>query len=139
MNKSLNYIEHKDKTPKKAMKLVRLLSRIRCHISPQIAHSINKTLIEPVFFYYNGVFLGDSYSSIMKFQKVQDRAFRIVNGNNIQNNWEKIQNIRSRLCVVEVFKILKNLSPECHEGYFSKFVHGEKEHVAIWINSYYLK
>ena len=125
MNKSLNYIEHKDKTYKTAMKLVKLLSRIRYHISPQIANSIYKTMIEPVFFYCNGVFLGDCYSSITKFQIVQDRAFRIVNGNNIQNNWEKIQNIRSRLCVVEVFKILKNLSPECYDGYFSKFAHGK--------------
>ena len=27
--------------------------------------------------------------------------------------------------MVEVFKILKNLSPECYDGYFSKLAHGK--------------
>ena len=33
------------------------------------------TIIEPVFFYCNGIFIGDSYTSMTKFQKIQDRAF----------------------------------------------------------------
>lgn len=75
MDKSLNYVEHKDKMHQKAMNLVKSLLPIRCHTSSLIAQSIYKNIIEPVFVYCNGIFIGDSYSSITKFQKVQDRAF----------------------------------------------------------------
>ncbi|CAB4000865.1 Hypothetical predicted protein [Paramuricea clavata] len=57
------------------MRRVKLLSRIRCDISPLVAQSIYKTMIEPILLYCNNLFLGNKVSSIEKFQK---KAFDTV-------------------------------------------------------------
>ena len=51
MDKALTYVEHKDKIYKEAMRRVKLLSRIRRDISPLVAQSIYKTMIEPILLY----------------------------------------------------------------------------------------
>jgi hypothetical protein len=93
MDKSLTYVEHKDKIYKEPMRRVKLLSRIWRDISPLVAQSIYKTMIEPILLYCNDLFLGDTVSLIERFQKVQERAFKIAYGNNIQNNWTKLEKI----------------------------------------------
>ena len=117
MDKSLTYVEQKEKMYKEAMRRVKLLSRIRCNVSPLVAQSIYRTMIEPIVLYCNNLFLGDSASSIEKFQKVQDRSFKIVYGNNISNNWSTLESIRSKVCVIDV---LNSLAPPCYDGYFQK-------------------
>ena len=123
MDKSLTYVEQKEKMYKEAMGRVKLLSRIRCNVSPLVAQWIYRTMIEPIVLYYNNLFLGDCASSIEKFQKVQDRAFKIVYGNNISNNWSTLESIRSKICVIDVFKCLNSLAPPCCDGYFQKPSH----------------
>lgn len=78
IDNSLNFVEQKDTMNKKTTKPVKLLSRIRCNISPLITQSIYKIMIEPVFFYCNGIFLEDFCSSMTKFKKVRHRPFRFA-------------------------------------------------------------
>ena len=54
-----------------------------------------------------------------KFQEVQDRAFKIAYGNKIQNTWTRLKNMRNRLCVIDVFKCLNSLAPQCYDGYLN--------------------
>ena len=103
---------------KEAMRRVKLLSRVRRDVSPLVAQSIYKTMIEPILLYCNNVFLGDSISSIEKFQEVQDRAFKIAYGNKIQNTWTRLKNMRNRLCVIDFFKCQNSLASQCYDGYF---------------------
>ena len=110
---------------KEAMRRVKLLYRVRSDVSPLVAQSIYETMMQPILLYCSNLFLGDSVSSIAKFQKVQDRANKIVYGNRSQNTWIKLENIRNKQSVIDVFKCLNILAPQCYDGYFQKLCHGK--------------
>ena len=57
MEKNLTYAYHLEKTAKKAISRVKLLSRIRSIISPHTAESIYKVTILPILLYCSNVFL----------------------------------------------------------------------------------
>ena len=80
MDKSLTYATQIERGYKKASSRVKLLSRILKNISPYVAETIYKVMIEPVLFYCNNVMLGISDSTAARFQKIQDRTHKVVCG-----------------------------------------------------------
>ena len=80
MDKSLTYTTQTERVYKKASSRVKLLSRIRKNISLYVAETIYKVMIEPILFYCNNVILGISDSTAARFQKIQDRAHKVVFG-----------------------------------------------------------
>ena len=101
------------------------------HISPYIAETIYKVMIEPVLFYCNNVMLGISDSTAARFQKIQDRAHKVVFGKRERSNtWETVTCKRNRLFVLEVFKCLNGIASINFNEYFSKNCH-EKNTVGI--------
>ena len=54
------------------------------------------------------------------FENFQKRALKIINGNRGSGKLERISSIRSKMCVLEVFKILNGLSPHAFHNYFMK-------------------
>ena len=124
MDKSLTYTTQIERVYKKASSRVKLLSRIRKNISPYVAETIYKVMIEPVLFYCNNVMLGISDSTAARFQDIQDRAHKVVFGKRERSNtWETVSCKRNRLCVLEVFKCLNGIAPINFNEYFSKNSH----------------
>ena len=81
-------------------------------------------MIEPVLFYCNNAMLGISDSTAARFQKIQDRAHKVIFGKRERNNtWETVTHKRNRLCVLEVVKCLKGRAPINFNEYFSKNSH----------------
>ena len=78
IDKSLTYTTQIERVYKKAPSRVKLLSRIRKNISAYVAETIYKVMIEPVLFYCNSVVIGISDSTAARFQKIQDRAHKVV-------------------------------------------------------------
>ena len=69
--KSLTYVEQKEKIYKEAMRRVKLLSRIRCNVSPLFAQSIYRTMIEPIVLYRNNLVLGIVPARLRNSRKFQ--------------------------------------------------------------------
>ena len=59
---------------------VKLLSRIRKTISLCVAETIYKVMLEQVLFFCNNVMLGIFDFTAARFQKIQDRAHKVVFG-----------------------------------------------------------
>ena len=121
-DKSLNYAAHLDKVYKKASGRIKLLSRIRCDLNPYAAEMIYKMMVAPIIYYCSNIFLGNS---MLRFQKLHERAYRIVYHNKNEHKWLTIQNEMNRRCVVDVFKCLNKIrTPNVFDNYFSRTAHG---------------
>ena len=77
---TITYTTQIERVYKKASSRVKLLSRICKNIGSYVAETIHKVIIEPVLFYCNNVMLGISDSTTARFQKIQDRAHKVVFG-----------------------------------------------------------
>ena len=55
-----------------------------------------------------------------RFENIQKRALKIINGNRDSVKLERISSIRNKRCVLEVFTILSGLSPHAYYNYFIK-------------------
>ena len=73
--------------------------------------------------YCNNVFLHMAPSKNARFQNIQKRALKIINGNRDSMKLERISSIRNKRCVLEVFKDLNGLSPHAYYNYFIKVNH----------------
>ena len=80
MDENLNYIEHLQKTIKKATSRVKLLYRIRQNLSPSTAEIIYKMMILPIMLYCDTVYLKLLTTNQEKFEAIQNRALRVING-----------------------------------------------------------
>ena len=120
-NKSLTHTTQIERVYKKASSRVRLLSRIPKNIGLFVAETIYKVMIAPVLFYCNNVMLGISDSAAAKFQKIQDRAHKVVFGKRESSNtWETVSCKINRFCVLEVYKYLNGIAPINFNEYFSE-------------------
>ncbi len=79
MDNSLTFKQQSDKLFKKAMSRVRLLPLIRSTVTTHVAESIFKVMIKPILLYCHPLLLG-SNTMVNRFQKIQDRSFKIVFG-----------------------------------------------------------
>ena len=103
LDKNLNFNDHLEKTFKKISSRIKLLSRVRQNISPYTAETIYKVMILPFMLYCSNVFVGITQSKKQKFEILQNRAIRIINGNRkSQVKFPRINHIRNRLYAVEV-------------------------------------
>ena len=118
MDKNLTYADHLEKTAKKAISRVKLLSRIRSVISPHTAESIYKVTILPILLYCSNVFLHISPSKQALFEDIQSRATRVINGSKHNVQLENLNSKRNKACALEVFKCLNNISPHAYKNYF---------------------
>ena len=65
------------------------------------------------------------FAQSLSLNKLKCGIRLIVYGNNISNNWSTLESIRSKICVIDVFKCLNSLAPPCYDGYFQKLSHGK--------------
>ncbi len=128
MDENLNYIEHVQKTIKKATSRVKLLYRIRQNLSPSTAEIIYKMIIFPIMLYCNTVYLKLSTTNQEKFEAIQNRALRVINGQRNSVQLPSVNAIRNRSCALAVFKCLNGLAPKAFEDYFKKVSHGKCTH-----------
>lgn len=136
MDKNLNYAEHLENTLKKASARVKLLSRIRQNINPSTAETIYKMMILPVMLYCNNVYLNLSITTQQKFERIQNRALRIINGQQSSVKLPSVNEIRKRNCAREVFKCLNGIAPMAFQNYFTRVSHskctrGNNKNIAI--------
>ena len=120
MDSNLSFTKYLQKLYKKGSAKVKLLSTIRSNISPYVAETIYKTMVEPVIMYCSTVLLGEQRQCCKKLQSIQDRAHRIVFGNKIKNSWIPIQNQRELNGAIDVFKSIHGLCPEAFENTFTR-------------------
>ena len=125
MDENLNYIEHLQKTIKKATSRVKLLYRIRQNLSPSTAEIVYKMMILPIMLYCNTVYLKLSTTNQEKFETVQNRALRVINGQRNSVRLPSVNTVRNRSCALAVFKCLNGLAPKAFEDYFKKVSHGK--------------
>ena len=78
MDSNLSFTKYLQKLYKKGSTMVKLLSTVRSNISPYVAETIYKTMVEPVIMYCSTVLLGDQRQCCQKLQNIQDRAHRIA-------------------------------------------------------------
>ena len=125
MDKSLTYAEHIDNTPKKASSRVKLLSRIRPNLTPHAAETIYRVMILPLLIYCNNIFVEMSPSKKQRFESIQIRSLKIINGRRKSVKLPSINHIRNRMCAVEVFKCLNGLAPPDFMEYFQRVKHSK--------------
>ena len=118
LDQSLNYIDHLDTMYKKASARVKLLSKVRQHMSPFVAETVFKATVSPVMYYCSNLFIHKDHQ---KLQNLQDRANCIVYGRK-PYRWRSVKN-EMKLCVVDVFKCLNGLIPENFDKYFTRTQH----------------
>ena len=136
MDKNLNYAEHLENTLKKASARVKLLSRIRQNINPSTAETIYKMMILPVMLYCNNVYLNLSITNQQKFERIQNLALRIINGQQRSVKLPNVNEIRKINCAREVFKCLNDIAPMAFHNYFTRVSHskctrGNNKNIAI--------
>ena len=122
MDRNLTFNDHLEKTIKMAWSRVQLLSRIRHNITPYLAETIYKVAMLPMILYCNNVFLHIAPSKKARFENIQKRALKIINGNR-DNVKLEVSSVRNKMGVLEVFKILDGLSPHAFHNYFTKVNH----------------
>ncbi len=86
MDNSLSFKQQSDKVHKKGVSRVRLLAHIRSTISTHVAESTYMSMIKPILLYCHPLLLR-SDTTLNRFQKVQDRASKVVFGNKTINKW----------------------------------------------------
>ena len=69
------------------------------------------------------MFLYIAPSKKARFENIQKRALKIINGNRDSVKLEKISSVRNKMGVLEVVKILNGLSPHAFHNYFMKVNH----------------
>ena len=79
-------------------------------------------MIEPILLYCHPILLG-SETLINRFQKVQDRAFKIVFGTKTINKWIAIETCINRLAILDVLRCLNGTAPSPYEDYFTRIEH----------------
>ena len=79
--------------------------------------------------YCNTVYLKLSTTNQQKFEAIQNRALRVINGQRNSVQLPSVNAIRNRSCALEralaVFKCLNGLAPKAFEDYFKKVSHGK--------------
>ena len=123
MDKNLTYADHLEKTAKKAISRVKLLSQIRSIISLHTAESIYKVTILLILLYYSNVFLHISPSKQALLENIQSRAIRVINGSRHNDKLENLNSKRNKACALEVFKCLNNISQHAYKIYFVRTNH----------------
>ena len=96
---------HIDCTFKKVSSRIKLLRKVRHHLSPHVAEIVFKSMILPLMLYCSNTFL---LNTVNRYQLLQDRAFKIVFEFSHLDNWRSIKNEMKRRCIIEIFKILNN-------------------------------
>ena len=86
----------------------KLLKRIRHKISPTVALTIFRAMIEPLFFYCYPVFGQMSNTWIDKFEYMKNRAKSIIK---FHRNLPSFHTSLRRKIVVDAFKVLHNIQP----------------------------
>ena len=100
-----------------------LLGRIHHNINPHTAETIYKVMILPVMLYCSNAFINIADSRKQRFENVQRRALKIVNGQNNSVSLQTVQQIHNRNCAVDVFKCLHGLVPLAYNDYFISTSH----------------
>ena len=125
MDMNLNYNDHLEKTIKKAASRVKLLYRIRQNISPSTAETIYKMMILPIMLYCNTIYLTLSTTNQEKFERIQNRALKVINGQRSSVKLPNVNETRNRSCVHEVFKCLNGIAPKAFQDYFKRVTHAK--------------
>ena len=99
------------------------MARIRNQISPHVAETIYKSMIQPLLLANES----EVMSSVVmrnKLQSIQNRAHKIVYGEMANHNqWPNISDICSERITYDVHKILHNNAPEIYDEFFTMFDH----------------
>ena len=77
-------------------------------------------MILPVKLYCGNAFISIADSRKQKFENIQMRALRIVNGQSNSVQLPTVQQIRNKNCAVDVFKCLNGLGAIGLQGLFHK-------------------
>ena len=123
MDKNLTLADHMNKVVRKTTSRTNLLGRIRHNINPHTAETIYKVMILPVMLYCSNAFINIVDSRKQRFENVQMRALKIVNGQSNSAGLPTVQQIRNRNCAVDVFKCLHGLAPPAYNDYFIRTSH----------------
>ena len=83
---------------------MKLLAHIMPTISTHVAESIYMSMIKPILLYCHPLLLG-SEILINRFQKVQDRAYKVVFGSKTVNKWISIELCINHLAILDVFEM----------------------------------
>lgn len=121
--KSLTLAGYLNKVIKNASSRTNLLNRIRHNINPYTAKTINKVMILPVMLYCGNAFINIADSRKQKFENIQMRALRIVNGQSNSVQLPTVQQICNKNCAVHVFKCLNGLASSVYKDYFTRTCH----------------
>ena len=116
MDKSLSYKEH-----------ILLLSHIRQDLIPHAAQTIYKVMILPLLVYCN-FFIDMSPHKKQQFEKIQMRYLELINDKGNSIKLPSINHIRNKMCIIEVLKCLKGVSPPDYEKYFKRLDHCKCTH-----------
>jgi hypothetical protein len=81
-----------------------------------------KVMIKPILLYCHPLLLG-SDTMVNRFQKIQDRSFKIVFGEKSMSNWISIKSVCNRLSILDVWKCLNGTAPETYNDYFKRIEH----------------
>ena len=106
MDKNLTLADHMNKVIRKTTSRTNLLGRIRHNIIPHTAETIYKVMILPIMLYCSNAFINIADSRKQRFENVQMRALKIVNGQSNSAGLPTVQQIRNRNCAVDVFLLV---------------------------------
>ncbi len=79
-------------------------------------------MIKPILLYCHPLLLG-SNTMVNRFQKIQDRSFKIVLGEKLISNWISIKSACNRLSILDVWKCLNGTAPQTFNDYFKRIEH----------------
>ncbi|CAB4036403.1 Hypothetical predicted protein [Paramuricea clavata] len=102
MDNSLTFKQQFDKVYKKGVSRVKLLAHIRSTISTHVAESIYMSMIRPILLYCMHPLLLGFDTTMNRFQKVHDRAFKVVFGSKTINKWISLESRCNRLAILDV-------------------------------------
>ena len=99
--------------------------RIRQNISPSTAETIYKMVILPIMLYCNTIYLKLSTTNQEKFERIQNRALKVINGQRSSVKLPSVNETRNRSCVHKVFKCLNGIAPKAFQDYFKRVAHAK--------------
>ena len=125
MDKSLTLAQHLERIIKKASSRTNLLSCIRYNINTSTTETIYKLMNLPVMLYCSTSFIDVSESRKQRFENIQNRDLKVVNGQRNSVKLPRVNYVRNRNCEIEVFKCVNGLAPSVYDDYFQRISHNE--------------
>ena len=102
---------------------IKLLSHIRQDLASHGVETIYKDMMLPLLLFCDSIFIDFSPNKKQKLEGIQMRCIKIVNGKRNSVKLPSINHTRNKMCAIEFFKFLNEISPPGYEKHFKRFDH----------------